>query len=161
MEQKEQDNSIEELIKKTVQELVAKMGFPAEVEVNKVLAEDEKETITCNIKTEESNFLIGQYGVNLQSLQHVARLLVRKKTDERVNFTVDVNFYRQEKNDSIEKMAREAAEQALREKRAVVMRPMSPYERRIVHMELAGRSDVKTESIGEEPDRKIVIKPSL
>lgn len=153
-------NRGEEVIKKTVQELVAKMGFSAEVEVSKTSGEDMAEMITCNIRTEESNFLIGQYGVNLQSLQHIARLLVRKKSDELANFIVDVNSYRQEKNSSIEKMAREAAEQALREKRAVVMRPMSSYERRIVHMEMAKNEQVKTESIGEGENRRVVVKPA-
>lgn len=149
----------EEIIKDTVKEIVAKMGIDSEVEIKKEEREG-KITIVCNIKTEDSSFLIGQYGVNLQSLQHIARLLVRKRTDEKVNFIVDVNSYRQEKNDSIEKFAQEMAEQALREKRAVVLRPMSPYERRIVHMELSKNSQVKTESIGEGEDRKVVIKPA-
>jgi spoIIIJ-associated protein len=148
-----------EAIQKTVAELVSKMGFPAEVEI-KTQADESEETVVCNIKTAESNFLIGQYGVNLQSLQHIARLLVRKITDEKTNFTVDVNSYREEKNTSIEKMAEDLAEQAIREERAVVMRPMSPYERRLVHMVLSKNSQIKTESIGEGEDRKVVIKPA-
>jgi spoIIIJ-associated protein len=155
----QEKSGLEESIKKTVQEMLEKMGFPAEIEIEKTSLEEGRETIVCNIKTEESNFLIGQYGVNLQSLQHIARLLARKKIDERVNFIVDVNFYRQEKNSSIERMAREMAEEAIQERRAIVMRPMSPYERRIVHMELCKNAQVKTESIGEGEDRKVVIKP--
>ena len=156
----EEKNNLEEIIKETVQKLVEKMGFLSDVEVKKITQEEDKETIVCNIQTADSNFLIGQYGVNLQSLQHIARLLVRKKTDDRMNFIVDVNSYRQEKNSSIEKLAREMAEQAVREKRAVVLRPMSPYERRIVHLELSKNAQVKTESIGEGEDRKVVIKPA-
>ena len=152
-------NNFEEVVKETVQELVNKMGFAAEIEIKDASSKEGADTVICNIKTEESNFLIGQYGVNLQSLQHIARLLVRKKTEERVNFIVDVNAYRQEKNDSIEKMAREMAEQSVREKRAVILRAMSPYERRIVHMELSKNDQIKTESIGEGEDRKVVIKP--
>jgi spoIIIJ-associated protein len=158
METQEKGN-FEETIKDVVQNLVAKMGFVAETEIKNAAIEDGVETIVCNIKTEDSNFLIGQYGVNLQSLQHIARLLVRKKTDDRINFIVDVNSYRQEKNDSIEKMAREMAEQAIREQRAVVLRPMSPYERRLVHLELSQNTQIKTESIGEGEERKVVIKP--
>jgi len=155
----QEKNNFEEAIKEAVHGLVDKMGFTAETEIKKVSMEEGAETIVCNIKTEDSNFLIGQYGVNLQSLQHIARLIVRKKTDDRVNFIVDVNSYRQEKNDSIEKMAREMAEQAVREQRAVVLRPMSPYERRLVHLELSENAKIKTESIGEGEDRKVVIKP--
>lgn len=148
-----------EIIKETVKELVDKMGFDCEVEIREQGGEP-GDTVICNIKTADSNFLIGQYGVNLQSLQHIARLLVRQKTEEKTNFTVDVNSYREEKNTSIEKMAEDLAGQAIREKRAVVMRPMSPYERRLVHLVLSKNSQVKTESIGEGEDRKVVIKPA-
>ncbi|MFA6973940.1 MAG: R3H domain-containing nucleic acid-binding protein [Parcubacteria group bacterium] len=150
----------EEVIREVVEGLVKQMGFTAEVEIKKAETEEEKETIVCNIKTEESNFLIGQYGVNLQSLQHIARILVRKKIEDPVNFVVDVNSYRQEKNSSIEKIAREMAEQAVREQRAVIMRPMSPYERRLVHLELSKNTQIKTESVGEGEERKVVIKPA-
>lgn len=155
----EKTDNIKEIIKETVTKLVSKMGFASEVDIKEQEGEAGN-AITCNIKTADSNFLIGQYGVNLQSLQHIARLLVRKKTEEKINFTVDVNSYREEKNTSIEKMAEEFAGQAIREKRAVVMRAMSPYERRLVHMVLSKNSQVKTESIGEGEERKVVIKPA-
>jgi len=155
----EKTGKIKEIVKETVAELISKMGFSSEVEIKESAGEAE-ETIICNIKTADSNFLIGQYGVNLQSLQHIARLLVRQKTDEKTNFTVDVNSYREEKNASIEKMAEELAGQAIREKRAVVLRAMSPYERRLVHLALSKNSQVKTESIGEGEERKVVIKPA-
>jgi spoIIIJ-associated protein len=154
-----QQIGLDEIIKETVSELLDKMGFSCELEIVHEM-EAEKENIVCNIKTEESNFLIGQYGVNLQSLQHIARILIRKKTDERTNFILDVNFYRKEKSLSIVSLAKNAAQQAIQEKRAVVLRPMSPYERRLVHMELSKNSEVITESIGEGEDRKIVIKPA-
>jgi len=155
----EKTNNTKEVIKETVAELISKMGFVAEVEI-KESADEAEDIVVCNIKTADSNFLIGQYGVNLQSLQHIARLLVRQKTDEKTNFTVDVNSYREEKNASIEKMAEEMAEQAIREKRAVVLRAMSPYERRLVHLVLSKNSQIKTESIGEGEERKVVIKPA-
>jgi spoIIIJ-associated protein len=84
---------------------------------------------------------------------------VREKSQERTKFILDINSYRQEKNDAVVRLAKEAAEQALREKRAIVMRPMSPYERRLIHMEFSGNDQIKTESIGEGEERKIVIKP--
>ena len=159
MEEKAKNESIEKTIKTTIEQMVDKMGFPSEVEVKKETL-DGNETWIFNIKTEESSFLIGQYGVNLQSLQHITRLLVRKKIEERINFTIDVNSYRQEKNSSIEKLAASAAEQCLRENQEIIMRPMSPYERRIVHIELAKNKQVKTESLGEGEERRVVIKPA-
>lgn len=158
-----QQDSVDGIIKATVADLLDKMGFSCEIEMLHETEDDgtgeAKESIICNIKTEESNFLIGQYGVNLQSLQHIARILIRKKTDERVNFILDVNFYRKEKSFSIMALAKNTAQQAVQERRAIVLRPMSPYERRLVHMELSKNADVVTESIGEGEDRKVVIKP--
>jgi len=140
--------------KEIVQKLIEKMGFGCEV-----AAEKAEESVSFNIKTEESGFLIGQYGANLQSLQHIARILVRRKIPGGIKFVLDVNSYRQEKNDSLIKFAREVAEQAIREKRAVVLRPMSAYERRIIHMELSNNKQIKTESIGEGGERKVVVSP--
>lgn len=145
-----------EEIKKIVSELISRMGFLASVSVKE---SEEDGAIVCDVNTEESNFLIGQYGLNLQSLQHIARVLVRKNAPVRANFILDVNYYRQEKNDSLIKLARSFSEQALSEKRAVVMRPMTPYERRVVHLELSKDDRIKTESIGEGDDRRVVIKP--
>ncbi|MBU2028463.1 single-stranded DNA-binding protein, partial [Patescibacteria group bacterium] len=120
---------------------------------------DGEETFILNIKTPDSSFLIGQYGANLQALQHIIRILVREKLAERIRFVLDINSYRKEKNEGVVHLAREAAEQSIREKRAIVMRPMSPYERRLVHMEFSENEQVQTESIGEGEERKIVIKP--
>lgn len=148
-----------EKIKKAIEELVLKMGFTCEVEIREDELENQTELV-FNIKTQESNYLIGQYGVNLQALQHMARIIFRGKTESKANFTLDVNSYRQEKNESVFALAKNMAETALREKRAVVMRPMSPYERRLVHMELSKNEEIKTESIGEGEDRRVVIKPA-
>ncbi|EKE11570.1 MAG: hypothetical protein ACD_15C00059G0008 [uncultured bacterium] len=158
MEKKE--IKLEDLIKEIVLELLQKMGFSCEIEIIREKdVEQERENLICNIKTEESNFLIGQYGVNLQSLQHIARVLVRQKTEERTNFILDVNSYRKEKNSSIINLARSTAQQVIQERRPIVLRPMSPYERRLVHMELAKNTAVITESTGEGNERKIIVKP--
>jgi len=145
-------------IKDTVKELIEKMGFIVEVEI-KYEQEDDQETTICNVRANESSFLIGQHGVNLQALQHIARVLVRKKLDTRIRFTLDVNSYRQERNRSIIKFAQSVAAEAVSEKRSIVLRPMTPYERRIVHMELSKNDQIKTESIGEGEERKVVISP--
>ena len=161
MENENLDNEKEmtKIINDSVQELIAKMGIPCEIETTKT-NQDEQEILICNVKTEESNYLIGQYGINLSALQHIARIIVRKKTDNRANFILDVNSYRQEKNDSVVFLAKGAAEKALLEKRTVILRPMSSYERRLVHMELSKNQQIKTESIGEGEDRRVAVKPA-
>lgn len=150
------ESNIEKKVAEKIKEILSKMTFDSvEVEITKNI----EEATVFNIKTEESSFLIGQYGVNLQALQHIVRMVCKNIVPEKVNFVLDINCYRQEKNNSIEKIAREAAQEAIQNKKDVVLRPMTPYERRIVHLELSQNSQVRTESIGEGEDRKIVVKP--
>ncbi|MFH0969719.1 MAG: R3H domain-containing nucleic acid-binding protein [Patescibacteria group bacterium] len=148
-------------VEETVKELMDKAGFPCEIESKKNDSE-EQSGIICNIKTsEDSNLLIGQYGINLQAFQHIARLIIRKKlSDEKVNFTLDVNSYRDQKNQSVIEQAKEAAQQAMNKGRVIIMKPMSAYERRLVHMELSKNEKVSTESVGEGENRKILVKPT-
>lgn len=156
------DEKNKKLIKDTIEEMFAKMGFECNVEIKEDKNDEgSQENYICDVQTkDDSSFLIGQYGINLQAIQHLARLLIRKKTSEKTKFIIDVNSYRQQKNDSIMEVARETANQALREKRAVIMRPMSNYERRLVHLELSKNDKVSTESIGDGEGRKVVVKPA-
>lgn len=155
------NREVQNQIQEIVGDLVEKMNIECEVDViclendNK----DEKELV-CNIKTKDSNYLIGQYGVNLQALQHIARLFVRKKINEQINFTLDVNSYRQEKNESVISLAKNIAQRVISEGRAITMRPMSAYERRLVHMELSKNEKIQSESVGIGEERHIVVKPS-
>lgn len=155
MEQKQEN--VEGVIVAIVENLLSRMGFSASVEAKKAMGVDG--AIVCDIKTEDSGFLIGQYGLNLQSLQHIARVMIRKKIVQPINFILDVNSYRQEKNDSVIRLAKNLAQEAIIEKREITMRPMTAYERRIVHMELSKNDQIKSESIGEGESRRIVIKP--
>jgi len=146
------------VIKKTIEELILKMGFIGTVTITET---GEADSVTCDITTDvDSNFLIGQHGINLQALQHLARLIVRKHIPEKIRFTLDINKYRQQKNQSIIEQARSAAQEAISQSRSVFLQPMTTYERRIVHLELSTNSNVVTESIGEGESRKIVIKPA-
>jgi len=159
MEKELKGANLSQEIKKTIEEIVNKMGFICTVEM-KMFKEEGEEVVMYNIKTNESSYLIGQHGINLQSLQHLTRLIVRKKHLAKANFILDVNSYRQERNDSILRIARSMAQQAITEKRPVIMRPMSAYERRLIHLELADNESIKTESIGDGEERRVVIKPN-
>ncbi len=152
------DEKIKTVIKTTVEQLLEKMGFSGQVTFSD---SQDDESFVCNITTEnDSNFLIGQYGANLQAIQHLSRLIVRKSLPEKIRFTLDVNFYRQQKNQSVIEQARAAADEALDQHRAIFLKPMSTYERRIVHLELSKNPQVSTESVGEGEERKIVVKPT-
>jgi len=150
------DEQTKDVIKKTIEELLQKMDFSAQVAIS-----DEDDGIICDITTDtDSHFLIGQHGTNLQAVQHLARLMVRKNVPEKIRFILDVNSYRQQKNQSVVEQAQIAANEAISQHRAVIMKPMSTYERRIVHMELSKNPQVSTESVGEGEERKIVVKPA-
>lgn len=152
----EQDDKT--FLRETVTELMQKMGFAAEVEVNE--REDEERAYTCMARVrEDQNFLIGQYGVNLAAIQHLVRVIVRKKTDEKISVTVDVNDYLSGKRELLEKEAQKAAEEALQNNASVALRPMLPYERKIVHSFLSKNPSIMTESVGRGDQRKIMVSP--
>ncbi len=154
------EEKIKNIIEETADYVLKKMGIDGKISVIK--AEEGNDNLICNIKIgDDSNLVIGQNGENLRELQHIIRLLVRKKSESIVRFIIDVNSYRKEKNNSVVWLAKNMADRAVNKKRSVALRPMSAYERRIVHMTLAENENVKTESTGEGDDRKIIIKPVL
>jgi len=143
-------------IKKTLEELLDSMGFECEVEMQE---NDDDSSLFNILVSSDSNILIGQYGANLNALQHLARLLVRRKIEEKARFAIDINSYRQQKSQSIISEAQTTAKQVIAEKKAVAMKPMTAYERRLVHMELSENDEVSTDSLGEGEERRIIIKP--
>lgn len=146
-------------ISEVIEELLKIMDFKGEIEF--LEDKDEDNRFICNIKSEkDANLLIGQNGDNLQALQHIARLLVRKKTDDMLKFILDVNSYKKEQEVSVLDLADEMAKQVFNERKTVVMRPMSAYNRRLVHMHLSNNNEVVTESMGENGERRVVIKPA-
>ena len=148
----------QETVKEIVTHLLERMGFQASIEVS---VEDGVSPIfLCMARVEtDQNFLIGQYGANLAAIQHLVRMLLYKKTQERLNVIVDVNNYLSNKRASLEEEAQKAAQEALRDRISVMLRPMFPYERKIIHTFLAKNQDVVTESVGKNSERKIIIRP--
>lgn len=150
------------LIEETTKELLEKMDFKATVYTSTTIDPDSEEEgpVSVEIQLTDSKYLIGKYGMNLSALQHLLRVLVRKKSEnEKIDFNVDVNGYRRQQKQSIISLARESAEKVSKEKKTLVLQPMNAFERRLVHVELANYEGIKTESIGEDENRKVVIKP--
>lgn len=90
-------------------------------------------------------------------MEHVFNLMARRKNLE--NFVVDVNNYRRERERLLIELAKAAARKTLLNKENVDLPAMNAYERRLIHLELASRPDVKTESVGEGKERHVVVKP--
>ena len=145
-------------LKEIITQLVKKLGFSADVEVKTDI--ENPETLLCSVRVEEDqNFLIGQYGINLAAVQHIARVIFRKKNDEQINIVVDVNDYLSGKKSLLEKEAKKAAIEALQNNISVALRPMLPYERKIVHAYLANNQEIVTESVGKGEERKVMVSP--
>lgn len=148
----------EKLIKKTTEELLKKMTFKEAIVEVKKQQDSPILVVSVNIE-EDASRLIGQSGSNLNDLQRILRLLVSKQTPEPPLFLLDINGYREKREAFLKELAREIAEQVNKTKKSVMFQPMSSYERRIIHLELAEKSDIVTESIGEEPERRVVVRP--
>jgi len=148
-------------IQEQLESLLRKIGFEEFSIQIEPAPEDSLQPITFHISTEgDSRFLIGQYGNNLKALEVIFRLIVRKllpNTEQHI--LLDVNEYRSQKNKTLVDMALDAARESLKDKKTVFLRPMSAYERRVIHMALSQESGVTTESVGDGENRKVVIKP--
>ena len=146
-----------EKMKKETEEFFRKTTF--EVEVDFLPQRDQ--TLPVNLKTEEPQILIGEGGETLLEIQHLLKTILRKKIggEERFYLDLDINDYKKKKTTYLKEMARGAAEEVVLTKKEKVLPPMSAYERRIIHMELADNPNIVTESIGEEPERSVAIRP--
>lgn len=114
----------------------------------------------CMIETPDSRFMIGREGETLRSLNHLVRKIAEKSSGEEeiANIFVDVNGYQKKRFDSLKNIAHMMAERAKYFKSNIEVDPMPASERRIIHMFLEGIPDIKTESEGYGPNRRVVIK---
>ena len=152
---------VEEVVKETVLELLEKMDVQAGVSVQKVYQEDEeREVIYVNIEGSDLSFLIGRRAETLNALQYITSLMVNKKLNQWIPLQLDIQNFRHRREIELQKLARRMAEQVISTGRRQCLEPMPANERRIIHMELRKNNLVYTESIGEEPNRKICIYPA-
>jgi spoIIIJ-associated protein len=148
---------MKETLKTIIHDLLKRMDFDAEI-----YERQEEERTVFNIKTREAQLLIGKQGANLEALQHVVRILFRKQTnDDRFPFALDIDDYRDKRVLYLKELARKAAHHVRETRKAVSLEPMPAHERRVVHSYLSLYNDIASESIGVDPNRKLVIKPKL
>jgi len=142
-------------IKKTIQGFFEKTNFEVETEI---LSPEDK-TIPIRLKTEEPQILIGQNGQTLAEIQHLLKAMLSRQIQEQFYIDLDINDYKKKKIEYLKETAKELADDVALGKKEKILAAMPAYERRIIHLELADRKDVATESIGREPERRIVIRP--
>lgn len=141
-------------------ELLSKIN----IEVENAFVEDmendnEEEQVLVSVTVGNPGGLIGFKGKNLTAVQLILALMVKKKLGSWIRVLLDVNSYRQEQKNRLEKLALTMADKAVAENRAVELAPMSSYERRICHMVLVNFEGITSDSEGEGEERHIVIKP--
>jgi spoIIIJ-associated protein len=135
--------------------LIEAMGLDATVDVY-----DSGEEISVDVTTEETGLLIGQKGETIDAIQYLLNVAVYKNRPFSKRIVVDSEGYRQRRIEAIQGMAHRTARRALREKRALSLPPMSPGERRVIHLFLKEHPNVTTSSEGEEENRRVVVNPN-
>ena len=143
-----------------IEQLVKDMGLDVTVEMKDAEGSD-KDCKLIDIQGEGAGVLIGHHGDTLDSLQYLANLAANKRVDgvkpPYVKISVDAENYRARREETLRTLARRMADRVLKQKKSVMLEPMNPYERRIIHSEIQGIDGVSTNSIGSENNRKIVI----
>ncbi len=145
---------IKPYIKELLHDLLKDLGFDAKIEVRTV-----KEMPVYTIYSNHDSLLIGKNGRNLNALLTVVNQMVKKEIGETYKFILDVSDYKERKEKNLEYLAKRLAREVKESQVEVKMDSMNSYERRIVHNILSKNKYVYTESVGEEPNRAVVIKP--
>lgn len=150
-----------EIARGVLLELLALLGMEsAQVDVRRAEpAAGEKEPPLVLDVHGGGDVLIGHRGKTMAALQHITRLIVGREMAGRVHLVVDVDGFKARREKSLRRLAQRVAEQAVRTDHTVVLEPMPPHERRIIHLALRDHPDVTTESIGEGDRRKVTIIP--
>ena len=140
-----------------IRELVSNMNVEATVTMTD--GEDGEKKII--VEGGNAAILIGHHGETLDALQYLANLAANKRIDgvkgEYVKISVDVEGYRAKREETLRALARRMADKVLKYKKSVMLEPMNPYERRIIHSEIQNIEGVSTNSIGSDGNRKVVV----
>ncbi len=136
-----------------VTELIEKIGLE-DVEIDVSNGGDH---VLVNLSGPKMGLLIGKRGDTLDAIQYLTSLYVNKAKSSYIKVTIDTENYRSKREETLFKLAKSLEKRVVRESSAVTLEPMNPNERRIIHAALQNSHSVKTYSIGEEPNRKIVI----
>jgi spoIIIJ-associated protein len=154
----DEDEGVLAISAEFLQGVLDRMGLQAGVITQ--LVEGEGEIVyRLNITGDDLGILIGRRAETLDALQYLTRLVVNQQTHRWYRIEVDVENYKQRREQSLQRLARNMADRAVSEGRTIMLEPMPARERRLIHLALRDRDDVHTESIGEGDARKVTIIP--
>lgn len=159
------DSEITEFAASEAKELIEGLGFGGEISADMSVGDNERKYVTIDIEGEDLALLIGFQGNTLRALEHILSLIINRRLRsenqeaERVRVRIDVNNYRAKREENIKSIALQAIGQVKESDQEFELSPMNPAERRIVHMVIREEEGVSSESVGEEGERRIIIKP--
>jgi spoIIIJ-associated protein len=134
--------------------VTSKMGMDVEFVTD---YNDEDKKMNVEIKGDGLGLLIGRRGETLDALQYLTNIIINKNNDDYIKVTIDAENYRERREDALVTLAKRTAAKAVKYRKNMVIEPKNPYERRIIHESLQDYDGVTTYSIGEEPNRKVVV----
>jgi spoIIIJ-associated protein len=147
---------MEQEIRKIAEEFFKNTGFEVFISVS---LSPQDGMVFINVKADEPKFLIGQDANVLLAAQKLLGNIVKHKTGQDLRIDLDINDYKKKKKEYLLESARSIADEVFLSKKEKILPPMPAYERRIIHMALAQRSDVITESRGEGEERQVAVMP--
>ena len=142
----------EKTAKEFLREMFVAMGIIVNIET-----ELKEKQLLINLSGSDMGILIGKRGQTLDSIQYLVNLVVNKGNAPYLSITLDTENYRQRRKETLESLAYNLAKKVKQTGKKVVLEPMNPYERRIIHSSLQNNKYVTTYSEGEEPYRNVVI----
>lgn len=145
---------VKDYLKKLIKSLLKDMGFDVEIEITV-----NNDTPTYRLYSTNDALLIGKDGKNLKALTTVVNAILTKEINTNYRFLIDVSDYKEKNDRRIERLAKKLAREVKMTKVEVKMDSMNSYQRRLVHNILNNNKYVYTESVGEEPNRCVAIKP--
>ena len=144
---------IEDIVANFLNPIFDKMEIEANIEIEQIEGQ-----ITIRLTGDDIGIVIGRRGETLDALQYLLSLIINRRLDEYIRIILDVADYRQKREETLVSLANGVAEKVMRSRKNMTLEPMNPYERRIIHSTLQDHKYVDTQSIGEEPNRKVVIR---
>lgn len=118
----------------------------------------EEDCLNVRVYADDIGIIIGRRGETLDALQYLLGLVVNKSSEKFLRVVLDVGNYREKREETLEKLAKKLAGKVAKNRKSITLEPMNPYERRIIHATLQNYRNIETYSVGDEPNRKVVIR---
>lgn len=145
-------NTTEDVARHFIESILKEMNIQAELEIKL-----ENDVLNINMIGDDMAILIGKRGQTLDAIQYLISLVVNKDHDDYIRVVLDTENYRMKRKETLENLADRLAFKVKKSRKNVILEPMNPYERRIIHSALQNNPYVSTKSEGDEPYRKVVI----